>query len=621
VAPAAVLSVLNPAGAAGAHDPEIYRETLTPIKHLIVLIGENRSFDHVFATYRPQSGQTVVNLLSRGIVNEDGSPGPNAAAAQQFRIETLPSTYFMGANFVKTGYSPYLPTPRLGGAPNTQSARRPPFDGTISQPQLAQIEPALDLRFLDLLRVGATGAAGTTGPDTRVTGHAALPNTAFQVTGPRLSYNSYSGDTIHRFYQMWQQSDCNVKNATADNPSGCRNDLYAYVGVQQGDDSGANSMGFLNMQQGDAGLLKWLADTFTLSDNFHQAVMGGTAANHVALGTGDAIAWTAFEGMTAPPKAAIANPDPESSTSNKYQADREWSNCSSSIQPGVAAITNYLSSLPYQPDRRCQTGRFYMVNNLGPGYLPNGQVARADIVAGNRVPPSALRTIGDALNEKSISWAYYGGGYDTAVRFANGLNGPRDIPAYCEACNFSAYTTSIMNDPAQSAAHIKDLTDFFMALASHRLPAVSFVKPDEFLDGHPASSRLDLFEAMLFNIVERLVGDPMLFGSTALLVTFDEAGGYWDSGYIQPLDFFGDGPRVPLIAVSPYSLGGRIVHSYNDLVSVLKFIERNWRLRPLTSRSRDNLPNPVSAEGNPYVPLNPPAIGDLFDMFVFPPPR
>jgi phospholipase C len=69
--------------------------------------------------------------------------------------------------------------------------------------------------------------------------------------------------------------------------------------------------------------------------------------------------------------------------------------------------------------------------------------------------------------------------------------------------------------------------------------------------------------------------------------------------------------------VSPYSRGGNVVHSYYDHVSVLKFIERNWKLKPLTARSRDNLPNPTSAAGNPYVPTNSPAIGDLFDMFDF----
>src|ERR1700740_2618552 len=53
------------------------RGTASPIKHVIVIIGENRSFDHVFATYKPRPGQSVFNLLSQGIINEDGSPGPN----------------------------------------------------------------------------------------------------------------------------------------------------------------------------------------------------------------------------------------------------------------------------------------------------------------------------------------------------------------------------------------------------------------------------------------------------------------------------------------------------------------------------------------------------------------
>ena len=51
--------------------------------------------------------------------------------------------------------------------------------------------------------------------------------------------------------------------------------------------------------------------------------------------------------------------------------------------------------------------------------------------------------------------------------------------------------------------------------------------------------------------------------------------------------------------------------------SILTFIERNWRLLPVTYRSRDNFPNPVSLPQNPYVPLNTPALDDLFDFFTF----
>jgi len=91
-----------------------------------------------------------------------------------------------------------------------------------------------------------------------------------------------------------------------------------------------------------------------------------------------------------------------------------------------------------------------------------------------------------------------------------------------------------------------------------------------------------------------------------------------DSGFIQALDCSGDGPRIPLLAVSPFSRGGH-THSYGDHASLVKFIERNWGLSPLSDRSRDNLPNPATGDNNnnPYVPQNMPALSDLFDMFNF----
>ena len=128
-------------------------------------------------------------------------------------------------------------------------------------------------------------------------------------------------------------------------------------------------------------------------------------------------------------------------------------------------------------------------------------------------------------------------------------------------------------------------------------------KPDGLTDGHPQSSKLNLFESFVRNIVDRVKAKPELFANTAIFVTFDEGGGYYDLGFIQPLDFFGDGPRIPFIVVSPYSTGGHIDHGYADHASVVKFIERNWGLSPLSDRSRDNLPNP-EASPNPYVPAN-----------------
>jgi phospholipase C len=126
-----------------------------------------------------------------------------------------------------------------------------------------------------------------------------------------------------------------------------------------------------------------------------------------------------------------------------------------------------------------------------------------------------------------------------------------------------------------------------------------------------------LFEGFSKKIVDAVKANPELWKDTAIFITFDEGGGYYDSGYVQPLDFFGDGTRIPLIVVSRYTKPGHISHAYSDHVSILKFIERNWDMQPVTHRSRDNLPNPIVTGANPYVPVNTPAIADLFDLFDF----
>ncbi|HEX4406602.1 MAG TPA: alkaline phosphatase family protein, partial [Polyangia bacterium] len=230
------------------------------------------------------------------------------------------------------------------------------------------------------------------------------------------------------------------------------------------------------------------------------------------------------------------------------------------------------------------------------------------------IPPSSVRNIGDALLDANISWRYYGEQWNRYLQDPDFLNPAND---YCDICNPFQYSTSIMGNAAVRTAHIKDTTDLYTDIANGYLPAVSIVKPSGLVDGHPASSKLDLFEGFTKKIVDLIKSQPDLWKDTAIIVTFDEGGGYYDSGYIQPVDFFGDGTRIPMIVVSPYAQAGHISHDYGDHVSVLKFIERNWGLRPLTRRSRDNLPNPITLPFNAYAPVNSPAIGDLYDLFNF----
>jgi phospholipase C len=610
-------------------------KTASPIKHVIVLIGENRGLDHTFATYRPKGkGQTISNLLSKGIIKEDGSQGPNFALSQQYSVAGQPSYYIGAPAAAKSAYNGVnaMPQPNTNGAPSAQSATGAPFQNTTEASVETDINPADRV----ILTTGATNLANGV-LDTRVPGAGSLTG-PFQLQGPILSDDDYTGDSTHRFYQDFQQEDCSAANATKDNTSGCLNDLFPFVmatydvkqGVQKNFSLG-NQMGFYNVQQGEAPVLKMLADRFTLGDNFHQSFHGGTGANHFMLGTGDAAYWTDGNGNATTPPSNIANPNPVAGTVNTYTADSNFSACANFNNPGVGPIVSYLDNLPYAAEPNCAPDHYYMLNNTNPGFLPNGTVVPA--VQG-AIPPSPVRTIGDALNEKSISWAYYGGAFNDAVILSNaavaanpanpnlGLAAQNDPAhalgvAYCQICNPFQYATSIMGNPAQRAAHMKDTVDLITAIKHNNLPAVSIGKPDGLLDGHPSSSKVDLFEAYVTNILAALEANPELKAETAVFITFDEAGGYWDSGFIQSIDFFGDGPRIPILILSPYSTGGKVYHNYGDHVSILKFIERNWHLKPLTDRSRDNLPNPTFAKHNAYVPTNSPALADLFDAFDF----
>src|SRR5579864_1233350 len=184
----------------------------TPIKHVIVIIGENRTFDHVFATYKPRHGETVSNLLSQGIVNEDGTPGPNFPLASQSSAEDT-TTYQLSPSS-NVSY-PVLP-PVLAGGYTT-----PPFPDVATA---KQYENGLPDDYYVYLTTGGTGLSHGA-VDTRIPNATSLPSGPFQLTSATHPYDAYDNSPVHRFYQMWQQVDCNAANATSANPTGCQHDL------------------------------------------------------------------------------------------------------------------------------------------------------------------------------------------------------------------------------------------------------------------------------------------------------------------------------------------------------------------------------------------------------------
>lgn len=205
-----------------------------------------------------------------------------------------------------------------------------------------------------------------------------------------------------------------------------------------------------------------------------------------------------------------------------------------------------------------------------------------------------------------MTWKWYSGG--------RGTDGSATTADYCGICDPLTGFTSIMTTSLKS--NLQDVNNLYADIAGGTVPAVAFVRPLEQMAGHPANATLALYENFVTNLVNMVHDRPDLWNKTAILITYDEGGGYYDSGYIQTVDFFGDGTRIPMIAVSPYARKGFVDHTYYDHVSVLKFIEYNWGLKPLSARSRDNLPNPVQPPGT-YVPINGPAIGDLRNLFNF----
>jgi phospholipase C len=605
----AVLAAVGLSNSTYAADPDKAVDaikTASPIKHVIIIVGENRSFDHLFATYVAKNrGEKIHNLLSEGIVNADGSPGRNFAKAHQFQIISPPNggKYFISADKQQKALYNVLPAPDLAGVQN------PPAAAILSLPGG---DPGLPPQDQFLFGTGGTGLPNSVGPDTRITNVNTLPPGPFQMTGPTMPYDAYTGDTIHQYFQMYQQMDCAIdaEHVTRRNPTGCLHDLQSAITTTYSTPPGGTphdtgqTMAFFNMQKGDAPITKRLADQFTMSDNYHQPVMGGTGPDSVPLGFADQVFFSDGQGNAiAPPASSIYNPDPQPNTLNLYTSRKQWFNCSDSTQPGIQAILTYLSKLPYKLDPKCDPGHFVNAVNVNPAWTPQGTPS-----GGTHVPPVTMTSIGDLLSAKNIPWKYYGGGYNVS-----GTGAPLD-GLYCNICNPFEYQ---VNYPAMRADHMRDVTDLFVDLKNGTLPAVSYVKPDGAMDGHPASSKWNLFEAFVDNIITLAQSNKEQWKETAIFVTDDEGGGYYDSGFIQPVDFFGTGPRIPMIAVSPFSTGGHITHSYTEHSSFVKFVERNWGLGKLSARSRDNLPNPKMDDDNPYVPTNMPAIGDLFDMFKF----
>jgi phospholipase C len=199
----------------------------------------------------------------------------------------------------------------------------------------------------------------------------------------------------------------------------------------------------------------------------------------------------------------------------------------------------------------------------------------AGIAPENLVPNQTFPTIGDRLSAKGISWAWYSGGWNDALAGNPGSLFQFHHQAFAYFANFADGTQA-------KADHLKDEIDFMAAVQDGTLPAVSFVKPYGLDNEHPGYTDLITGENHVEQLISALRASPM-WKHTAIVITYDENGGFWDHVAPPRVDRWGPGSRVPTLIISPFARRGVDHHRY-DTTSILALIEKRWHLQPLTSR-------------------------------------
>jgi phospholipase C len=201
------------------------------------------------------------------------------------------------------------------------------------------------------------------------------------------------------------------------------------------------------------------------------------------------------------------------------------------------------------------------------------------------VPPQTYDTIGDRLTAKSVDWAWYSGGWDDAMAYSNdaGAGGTSPIVEKFQYHHQPFVYFANYADGQPGRAHLKDEKDFIAAAQAGTLPAVSFVKPVGISNEHPGYTDLYEGEVHVAALVDAIKNGPS-WNDTAVIVTYDEHGGFWDHVAPPSGDKWGPGSRVPAIVISPYAKKGYVDHTVYDTTSILATIEKRYALQALTGR-------------------------------------
>jgi acid phosphatase len=377
-------------------------------------------------------------------------------------------------------------------------------------------------------QVDATGTAYAQLPQTETHLPQTLPNGPFALDTLIPGDTKTSTDLTNNFYEEQRQIH-----------GGRMDQFVLYDFAAKG-----LTMGYYST----AGLpLAAEAAQYTICDHFFHGVFGGSLQNHIFLISAGV---AQFAGAPASIKRAVLD-----------DAGMPVADANGKPQDG-----------PLTPDG-------YVVGTLFPAGGPHPPSTPPEQL----VPPQTFPTIGDRLTAGGLDWAWYAEGWNEI------LAGPTLNDAGVDPTTLFQYNHQPFvyfdgyGDGQPGRAHLKDESDFMAAAAAGTLPAVAFVKPDGIDNEHPNYTNVIDGEAHARALIDAVRNGPA-WHDTAIIVTYDENGGFWDHVAPPAGDRWGPGTRVPTLVISPLARKGFVDATPYDASSILALIEHRFGLAALGTR-------------------------------------
>lgn len=398
-----------------------------------------------------------------------------------------------------------------------------------------------------------------------------MPNAPFRIddakglngTGIVVGQDVITRDLVHRFYNNQMQIG----------PDGSNDRFAAYS------DAGGLSLGYYD---GSRMKLWSLAQQYVLADNFFMGAFGGSYLNHQYLICACVPVYPNVE--QSPAKDAIT--EVETDAQGRFIRLKPAADMPGSV---LAGPPRYLRDANLT---RGADGVAYSVNTMQPAYQPSGNAPvvggdalYADPAKPTTLPAQTLATIGDRLDAKGVSWAWYGGAWatvssGTADGRAQIYGGTAMFQAHHQPFNYYA-TMDPQQHAAYRAEHLRDFDSRFLAdAAAGQLPHVAFYKPQGNLNQHAGYANVADGDAHIAEVIAKLQQSPQ-WPHMLIVVTYDENGGFWDHARVPKGDRWGPGTRIPALIVSPLARKGFVDKTQYDTASILRFITRRWSLDPL----------------------------------------